>query len=232
MSILLFWIFSIVVSEGINVYTLLSVIKDLADAGYKIDFDKENSSHSNKNIKYGLFIPIINLYNSMSVYYNYSHDKYNYINNIMFNGSVMEMSKYEKAKYSLKSTGLSALLIQAEYRDKMKKSLRYTYSDEISSSTITYYKNANDDIDILDSTGRFSILSNNELKVKVYDEVYNQEDDTKVYKDVNVNDEVKKLNIDDPNLENRIIEYLESINDDNEISKEDKPKVRRRKKGK
>lgn len=115
MNIIEFWLISFVIAQGIEKSTALTVIKKLADDGYKI-----NRQNSRKNYLLSIInlIPIINivisLFSSLSLHF---YD--GILKELKKDGILLKLSDEEKEEYQQNPTLLKALLINRKTKSKV-----------------------------------------------------------------------------------------------------------------
>ena len=115
MNIIEFWLISFVIAQGIEKSTALTVIKKLADDGYKI-----NRQNSRKNYLLSIInlIPIINivisLFSSLSLHF---YD--GILKELKKDGILLKLSDEEKEEYHQNPTLLKALLINRKTKSKV-----------------------------------------------------------------------------------------------------------------
>lgn len=115
MNIIEFWLISFIIAQGIEKSTALTVIKKLADDGYKI-----NRQNSRKNYLLSIInlIPIINivisLFSSLSLHF---YD--GILKELKKDGILLKLSDEEKEEYHQNPTLLKALLINRKTKSKV-----------------------------------------------------------------------------------------------------------------
>lgn len=115
MNIIEFWLISFIIAQGIEKSTALTVIKKLADDGYKI-----NRQNSRKNYLLSIInlIPIINvvisLFSSLSLHF---YD--GILKELKKDGILLKLSDEEKEEYQQNPTLLKALLINRKTKSKV-----------------------------------------------------------------------------------------------------------------
>ena len=115
MNIIEFWLISFIIAQGIEKSTALTVVKKLADDGYKI-----NRQNLRKNYLLSIInlIPIINivisLFSSLSLHF------YDVIlKELKKDGILLKLSDEEKEEYQQNPTLLKALLINRKTKSKV-----------------------------------------------------------------------------------------------------------------
>lgn len=115
MNIIEFWLISFIIAQGIEKSTALTVIKKLADDGYKI-----NRQNLRKNYLLSIInlIPIINivisLFSSLSLHF---YD--GILKELKKDGILLKLSNEEKEEYQQNPTLLKALLINRKTKSKV-----------------------------------------------------------------------------------------------------------------
>lgn len=115
MNIIEFWLISFIIAQGIEKSTALTVIKKLADDGYKI-----NRQNSRKNYLLSIInlIPIINvvisLFSSLLLHF---YD--GILKELKKDGILLKLSNEEKEEYQQNPTLLKALLINRKTKSKV-----------------------------------------------------------------------------------------------------------------
>ncbi len=188
MNIIEFWLISFVIAQGIEKTTALTVIKKLADDGYKI-----NRQNSRKNYLLSIInlIPIINivisLFSSLSLHF------YNGIlKELKKDGILLKLSNEEKEEYQQNPTLLKALLINRKTKSKVsnenqdKNTISKTQESnnsklihrkivsiqEEKSLTIDYEINTDEnELAIIETAGNVKDLTTEELENIILDEL-------------------------------------------------------------
>ena len=115
MNIIEFWLISFIIAQGIEKSTALTVIKKLADDGYKI-----NRQNSRKNYLLSIInlIPIINivisLFSSLSLHF---YD--GILKELKKDGILLKLSDEEKEEYQQNPTLLKALSLNRKTKSKV-----------------------------------------------------------------------------------------------------------------
>lgn len=115
MNIIEFWLISFIIAQGIEKSTALTVVKKLADDGYKI-----NRQNLRKNYLLSIInlIPIINivisLFSSLSLHF---YD--GILKELKKDGILLKLSDEEKEEYQQNPTLLKALLINRKTKSKV-----------------------------------------------------------------------------------------------------------------
>lgn len=188
MKIIEFWLISFVIAQGIEKTTALTVIKKLADDGYKI-----NRQNSRKNYLLSIInlIPIINivisLFSSLSLHF---YD--GILKELKKDGILLKLSNEEKEEYQQNPTLLKALLINRKTKSKVsnenqdKNTISKTQESnnsklihrkivsiqEEKSLTIDYEINTDEnELAIIETAGNVKDLTTEELENIILDEL-------------------------------------------------------------
>ena len=187
MNIIEFWLISFVIAQGIEKTTALTVIKKLADDGYKI-----NRQNSRKNYLLSInLIPIINivisLFSSLSLHF---YD--GILKELKKDGILLKLSNEEKEEYQQNPTLLKALLINRKTKSKVsnenqdKNTISKTQESnnsklihrkivsiqEEKSLTIDYEINTDEnELAIIETAGNVKDLTTEELENIILDEL-------------------------------------------------------------
>ena len=107
--IILFLVYvgTVLLSRGVTLITLAKIIKDLAKHGYKLDRDYFLNDYL--NIDKDLFVPIINLLESLNLSYAYFNKKEAFLYHILGSNVCTNLSDKENASMSKHPTLLKAL---------------------------------------------------------------------------------------------------------------------------
>lgn len=188
MNIIEFWLISFIIAQGIEKSTALTVIKKLADDGYKI-----NRQNSRKNYLLSIInlIPIINvvisLFSSLSLHF---YD--GILKELKKDGILLKLSNEEKEEYQQNPTLLKALLINRKTKSKVsnenqdKNTISKTQESnnsklihrkivsiqEEKSLTIDYEINTDEnELAIIETAGNVKDLTTEELENIILDEL-------------------------------------------------------------
>ena len=119
MSFLLFWLVTIIGSYVINFKMAFMMLKDLADAGYKLNVDNvkkfsEEFNENRPNNKLIYLIPVINMLYSFKIAVDYNISRWNILDQLRILDILDTMSIEEKKKYEENPTALNALMLLIE----------------------------------------------------------------------------------------------------------------------
>ena len=112
MEYLLIYIISIIASMGIELVGELSIIKELATKGYKLDMEKSSERKTKQERKKDIlkkFIPIYNIIHSFKQLAKYEKEKKKILENPSNYESIVEMNKIEKDLFNEKPKAITAL---------------------------------------------------------------------------------------------------------------------------
>lgn len=196
MELLITWISTVITSVGMEVAQELKIFKDIADLGYKLNFDKISEmedefnkgylSSSNKAIL-ELFIPIYNMISVLERTVEYASSRESFLQQLKFMNCIEGMSKFEYEEYQKKPTGLNAVIVPLMYEKRLKNAKVLKIINDYDTSLI-YYEIGNtfEDITILKATGQANLMPLFRQKEKV------KEAWVSVSNSIVDNDEVKK----------------------------------------
>ena len=115
MTMLIFWIVTIMISFSMNFSTILQMFKDVADGGYIINKDNiGNTTNVNDEIKPDvlfMLVPIVNIIQSMEFTMKYNNNKSYVINMLKIENALDEMTVHELETYNEKPTGFNAFIL-------------------------------------------------------------------------------------------------------------------------
>lgn len=179
LQFLIIWITTIATSIGADVSLAFKMIKDVADGGYKIKFDriKKVSEALNPNVKqmnnFIKLIPIINLMKSFSDLVEYSKVRNKVLDEFSVLDCVEEMTDEEREQYMLKPTAINAIVIYTKSKikeDERDKKVTITFKDNDEEGKITFKlieRGNKQDIFIIDSEGVAKNMTIGEQKKKI-----------------------------------------------------------------
>ena len=116
---MLFWLVTIIGSYIMNFKMAFMMLKDLADAGYKLNVDNikrfsEEVNENNTNNKLIYLIPVINMLYSFKIAIDYNNSRWNILDQLRILNVLDTMSIEEKRKYKENPTALNALMLLIE----------------------------------------------------------------------------------------------------------------------
>lgn len=116
MGFLFFWLITVIGSYTIALRLIFIMMKDLADAGYKLNLDnlkKFNGevTQNNTNSNILLFIPILNMFYSFKMVIDYNNTKWNILDQFSVLGVLESLSPEEKREYEKEPTLLNAFML-------------------------------------------------------------------------------------------------------------------------
>lgn len=178
------WLITIIVNYMYRIKICVDTYKAYADLGYiynnKIFKYVENQGYEQKDTttwflyKFGKFLPIYNLYQSLVRNYNYCTYAKENIKIFEECGIIEKMIKEEEAEYKENSTGVTAIKLRRKLNKKRRtyntvgfsdgSSIMFDYKDNIEEET-----NLQNIIQIIEVRGPLSKKSNEELIKIVYE---------------------------------------------------------------
>ena len=175
---LIIWVSSFIFSIGADVSLSLKMIKDVADSGYKLKYDKmkEVSETLNPNVQQMndiiKFIPLINVMESFYKLIEYGKVRYMFADNLKTLDCVEEMTEEEKKQYALKPTGFNAIKVSLKSSikksDKRKITIIFKEGEEEGKITFKILKiKDKNSILIINSEGIAKKMSISEQKQKI-----------------------------------------------------------------
>lgn len=174
MGFFIFWLGSIILSFGAELKYEFRMFKDIADAGYKVDFERitelKNYIDPNaaKRTVLSLFIPLYNLGVMTKKLAQYPSIQPRLIDSLSVLDACHEMDQYEQREYEKKPTGLNAVLVSALWGKRINQAVIFSFESENGISEIYYEQNEKtNEIVILKSTGPVSKLSYEEQLEKI-----------------------------------------------------------------
>ncbi len=176
-GMLLFWIGSVVASYSMEFVNELRMVKDAADAGYKIDFKKLDDAQKSLlpiNVKklstLSMFLPIVNFLTVIKNVFSYNEARPVILDQFRVMGCLEEMSDIEMKEYSKKPTGFNAMLVSYKAKAKLDKAYKLHIKDGFICGDIYYEIVGNfEDVNIVSVTGSLTRYSEKELKKMIFD---------------------------------------------------------------
>ena len=147
----------------------LKLLKNFADEGYKINFDKLNEVNHTSDIKKkvlsNFFIPIWNLIYAFKTVENYQFSSQRLSDTLSLIDALEEMNAFEKMEYMKNPTGLNALLVPIKFEQRVNNAIKITIEDQNGTSDIYYdITPGTEKINILKVTGPLKDYSEEELQ--------------------------------------------------------------------
>ena len=110
-EMLLIWLGTTVTSVGMSFIQTVGIIKDLSDAGYKLDMDalskfKEKNNNNNNNSLLYFLIPFVNMLYVYDISIKYNNNRYFILDQCRVLGLIEKMSDAERKEYEKNPTGL------------------------------------------------------------------------------------------------------------------------------
>jgi len=135
MTILVLWLFTIIVSLGMELSNGLRLFKDVADAGYKIDITRiselseEFAPDVLKTTFIERFIPVYNIFKQFQIRLQYDNTKYLMVDQLRTVDCLVEMTEEEREEYLKNPTGLNILFIHIKSEDAKCSDVSYEKDD-------------------------------------------------------------------------------------------------------
>ena len=147
----------------IEKYHQLVLMKDMADAGYKLKENNDPDTHKNiKVVDDYILIPFLNVYEAVSNYIQYINSKYLFLTEAHMLDLIEEMSKKEKEIYNKKPTMLNAYFLQSKMEFRRRRSQSLDYED---GSQIFFNINDKKGVELVEVIGPLNRKSESEQKV-------------------------------------------------------------------
>ena len=227
MQFLFFWAQTILYSYGMDVVNNLRVFKDLADSGYKINFEKFLEVSNSLNLKYASdyenyssnskltrLIPIYNMLDEFRILFYYNENREMILNQFECLGLLEEMTEFEKKEYSKNPSYLNAFLVPLVVETRIENAVRVKINVDNKFGEIFFDLDDNYNICILKTTGIASEKTEEELISLIGLSVLNLLDQ-QTYNDLNEINESEET-IKETSQYNDIQEVVQS-NEDTEI---------------
>lgn len=165
LGLLILWLGTIVISMGVNISVALKMIKDIADAGYKLDYKRlselgDLNPNNGKILRLATLIPMLNIMYSMNLIIQYNNQRDFMLTQLRVMDTLEKMSKEEQEEYEKNPTFLNAILISANKELNKKPELSISVNDQngnLESKVFFEIKDGN--INILRTVGKASELS-------------------------------------------------------------------------
>ncbi len=174
MEFLILWLGTSIASFGMETANELRMLKDVADAGYKVDvkrlseLGKQLNPNATKVTLLSMLIPIFNVIQVFQRTIQYNNVRPMILDQLSIIDALEEMSEIEKTEYKKKPTGLNALVVPLKSEIRLSKATSIKINDGNEHSEIYYeWSESLDDITILKVSGSASRLTVEEQKKKV-----------------------------------------------------------------
>lgn len=171
MEFLVLWLGTIVASFGLEIAKELRMLKDVADAGYKINMERLSEIHKQINqdvpnaTLQSMLIPVLNVMLVFQRTVQYYQARPMILSQLSVIDALEEMSEIEKTEYLKKPTGLNALIIQTKAETRLLNAKKIQIKDGNDYSEFYYEMGESlDDITILKVSGSASRLTVEEQK--------------------------------------------------------------------
>ena len=176
-------IITIIVSFMMRIKAKLEIYKEVSDLGYKFNIEKFEELEQNENIQidiitrvlndYYMYIPFINLFIDAIRETNYYNHKEEQIEMLKRYGALEKMTEEEIKEYKEYKTGYHAIKMEKKHLKKLANVSMTEFSNGSRiwfdlKDDINETDSLIDIIEIVEVTGIYKNLSNEELKEKVY----------------------------------------------------------------
>ena len=160
------WLSTIVLSYAMEIKVVLKLIKDIADAGYKIN-DEKLSEFSNKfksqvsnriDLNILNMIPFVNVYTAMKSMIEGTVFIEHVFLELKVIGALEEMSELEKEEYFKRPTAINAIAAPIKVKARLEDAILVKYDDFYGKGEI-YFEYEDQKINILQVTGPASRLT-------------------------------------------------------------------------
>ena len=129
MELIFFWICTIIASKGMDLITVIKILKDIGSAGYKLNAEKIKEFTSDllpddyKIRSLISFIPFLNIIQSIMLVKNYLDNQELILDQFDIIGALEEMTEEEKREFDDNPTGLTTATISMrnESNEHIKK---------------------------------------------------------------------------------------------------------------
>lgn len=141
----------------------LRMLKDMADAGYKLYLKRETNTSNNTLIYF--FIPLLNIIYMLKVSIEYAYNSSFMLDELNVLGYLEEMTEDEKKEYNKNPTSINAILIPLKSYEEIRPVHSLTFKNKNVSNEILF--NMGDDgeeIRIIHANGFIAKLSVDEQK--------------------------------------------------------------------
>lgn len=166
MQLVWIWLSTIALSYAVEFKVCLKLIKDIADAGYKIN-DEKLSEFSNKfnsqvsnriDLNILNMIPFVNVYTAMKSMIEGTVFIEHVFLELKVLGAVEEMSELEKEEYLNNPTGFNAIMVPIKVKERLSSAFTTKYNDFYGDGEIKF-EYIDKKINILQVTGPASGLT-------------------------------------------------------------------------
>lgn len=230
-DLILSYIFTILISYGIDFLIVKEVINIIFDNGYKIvvttdsKFD-ERLNEITKSSKIIKLIPIINIFNSVIGFSKIKNNMNFAIDSLSAFDMLEEMNDEEKEKYNNKPTFFTGMIISID----SKKNSKYLSVTRLKDGSVVYSKYVNNEIHI-DTTGPISKLKNKEQIKVILEEIQNTDTNSPL-KDMFIEEEIiskkSKLILRLEKLRNALKKHIDELETEEQKNKQiDNQKIKK-----
>lgn len=171
MEFLVLWLGTIVASFGLEIANASRMLKDVADAGYKIDMERLSEIYKQINqdvpnaTLQSMLIPVLNVMLVFQRTVQYYQFRPMILSQLSLIDALEEMSEIEKTEYLKKPTRLNALIIHTKAETRLLNAKTIQIKDGNDYSEFYYEMGESlDDITILKVSGSASRLTVEEQK--------------------------------------------------------------------
>ncbi len=167
MGLLLIYIGTVIGSVVIKAKNILDIFKDIADEGYKPNFENINKNRPSEEFiqrrNISNLIPIYNIFKALNERLAYKFTRESFLENLKYDKTFEPLEHLEVLEYLNNPTGLNAILVPIRFKNRLEKADLL----EIKSGPVTgnVYYEMPDDVDeiiILKATGEIANLSKEE----------------------------------------------------------------------
>lgn len=153
MKLFVYYFASVVFSFGVDVLTVLKLIKTSADNGYLFNYEaikKFRNLMQHNEYFYNLmnqnylfyFLPVFNLFYTLQKIVTYESQKEEFFLELGFNNFLVEMTELEKQEYQKHPTLIKAILLMSKPDDDLKKEVNtMNYSHNNTNDSINNFLN-------------------------------------------------------------------------------------------
>ena len=174
MEIFAVWLGTTIASFGMEFVQKLTIFKDIADLGYKMNIQEikkyQNEEDQRKEQYFAFFIPFVNILQVFQKSIQYNNNKTLIFNRLRIMDAIEKMSKLEEEEYLKNPTGLTALLLPIKVEKRLRRATSIKINDYGKESEfICEFGPVKDDITILTVKGVASSLTIEEQKKKIFE---------------------------------------------------------------
>ena len=210
-GVTLTYLLTILLSKGINCYHVLTITKDMTDAGYKL---KENPESENTFKKIEVdnknwYVPFLNIYEATSNYADFINNADSELYSMKMEGLLEDLNNYEREEYEKNPTMLRAYFLEFLMELKKTDTRYYTFED---GSKAFFKFDIDKGIEIINCTGPKQYLDKNYLILSIIDGIEKYQDEyIEKHKDELTEEQLEKFMEDlrlQRNLYNKARDYI------------------------